>query len=122
MAKQKAKAKEKPKENPKATKARKLDDPLKQYVILDPKTMKTPPGRWLFLPIDTDDMANRMCLSIALASYADALNVLGRKKQAMAVVAVAAEMVTDIKMKHPELFCKKERPNANDTRSCKARS
>ena len=105
-------AKQKAKEKPKAIKARKPDDPLRQYVILDPKTMKTPPGRWLFLPIDTDDMANRMCLSIALASYADALKVFGRKKQAMAVVTVAAEMATDTKTKHPELFCKKEGQDA----------
>lgn len=121
MAKQKAK--QKPKEKPKAAKAakaRKPDDPLKQYVILDPKTMKTPPGRWLFLPIDTDDMANRMCLSIALASYADALKVFGRKKQAMAVVTVAAEMATDTKTKHPELFCKEDQDDAARTGEARA--
>jgi len=38
--------------------------------------------------------------------------VFGRKKQAMAVVTVAAEMATDTKTKHPELFCKKEGQDA----------
>ena len=91
---------------------KKPDDPLKQYVILDPKTMKTPPGRFLFIPLDTDDPANRMCWAIALASYADALKVFGRDKQAFAVVALAAEMANDTKAKHPELFKKPEVKNA----------
>ena len=84
--------------------------------------MKTPPGRFVVIPVDTEDIANRMCWAIGLSAYSDALKLFGRKKQAMAVVTVAAEMATDTKMKHPELFCKKEGPNANDTRSCKARS
>ena len=106
----------------KATK-QKADDPFKQYVILNAATMKTPPGRFLFVPVDTEDTANRMCWAIALGAYADALNVFGRKKHAMKVVQLAAEMANDTKVKHPELFRKvSEGPNANDTRSCKARS
>lgn len=101
----------------------KIDDPFKQYVILDARTMKTPPGRFLFLPVDTEDMANRMCWAIGLAAYADALSVFGRKKHAMNIVQLAAEMANDTKVKHPELFRKvSEGQNANDTRSCKARS
>lgn len=100
-----------------------VDDPLKQYVILDTATMKTPPGRFLFVPVDTEDHTNRMCLSIGLAAYADALKVFGRKRQAMAVVTVAAEMANAVKREHPELFRGKEKPNANNTgRTRKARS
>lgn len=100
-----AMAKKKPAKTTKAVKP-KADDPFKQYVILDAATMKTPPGRFLFVPIDTEDTANRMCWAIALGAYADALNVFGRKKHAMNVVQLAAEMANDTKMKHPELFRK----------------
>lgn len=94
----------------------KYDDPFKQYVILNPETMKTPPGRFLFIPVDTEDIANRMCWAIALGAYADALNVFGRKKHAMKVVQLAAEMANDTKMKHPKLFRKvAEGPNAGKT-------
>jgi hypothetical protein len=100
-----------------------VDDPLRQYVILDAATMKTPPGRFLFVPVDTEDHTNRMCLSIGLAAYADALKVFGRKRQAMAVVTVAAEMANAVKREHPELFRGKEGSNANNTgRTRKARS
>lgn len=84
----------------------KIDDPFRQYVILDAETMKTPPGRFLFVPIDTEDTGNRMCWSIGLAAYADALRCFGRRKQALAVVRLAAEMANDTKMNHPELFRK----------------
>ena len=100
-----------------------VDDPLKQYIILDAATMKTPPGRFLFVPVDTEDHTNRMCLSIGLAAYADALKVFGRKRQAMAVVTVAAEMANAVKREHPELFRGKGKPDANNTgRTRKARS
>lgn len=98
-----------------------VDDPLRQYVILDPATMKTPPGRFLFVPVDTEDHTNRMCLSIGLAAYADALKVFGRKRQAMAVVTVAAEMANAVKREHPELFRKKGGPNAGKRDSGRAR-
>lgn len=101
-------------------KIQKIDDPLKQYVILDPKDMKTPPGRWVFVPVDTEDTANRMCWAIALAAYADALSVFGRKKQAMSVMQLAAEMANDTKIKHPELFIKQEKQDAKGKRSSKA--
>ena len=95
----------------------KIDDPLKQYVILDARTMKTPPGRFIFLPIDTEDVTNRMCLSVGLAAYADALKMFGRKKQAMSVVGVAAEMANDIRLKHPECFQRREKKHAGRTNS-----
>lgn len=82
----------------------KPDDPLKQYVILNAATMKTPPGRFLFVPVDTEDSTNRMCWAIGLAAYADALQMFGRKKEAKSVIAVAAEMATAVKEKHPNLF------------------
>lgn len=93
----------------KAKKAQKqkADDPLKQYVILDAATMKTPPGRFLFVPVDTEDHTNRMCIALGLAAYADALKVFGRKRQAIAVVTVAAEMANAVKRDHPELFRRK---------------
>lgn len=81
----------------------KIDDPLKQYVILT-ANMKTPPGRFLFVPVDTKDLTNKMCLAIGLAAYADALKVFGRKKQAMSVVTVAAEMANSVKRSRPEMF------------------
>lgn len=88
-------------------KKRQVDDPLRQYVILNPATMKTPPGRFLFVPVDTEDHTNRMCLAIGLAAYADALKMFGRKRQAVAVVTVAAEMANAVKREHPELFREK---------------
>jgi len=112
MAKKKAK-------NPKL----KADDPLKQYVILDPSDMKTPPGRFLFVPVDTKDTANRICWAIGIAAYADALKCFGRDKEAVSVVRLAAEMVNDTKMKHPELFNKVAGgPYADNTRSGKPSS
>jgi len=94
----------------------KMDDPFRQYVILNAATMKTPPGRFLFVPVDTEDTANRMCWAIGLAAYADALKVFGRNKYAIKVVELAAEMANDTKMKHPELFTKiAEGPNARKT-------
>jgi hypothetical protein len=86
----------------------KKDDPLKQYIVLDPTTMKTPPGRFIVVPIDTEDVANRMCWAIGLSAYADALKVFGRNKHALSVVGIAAEMATDTKVKHPELFQKEK--------------
>ena len=101
----------------------KADDPLKQYVILDPENMKTPFGRFLFIPIDTKDTANRTCWAIGLAAYADALKCFGRNNEAVSVVRLAAEMVNDIKMKHPELFNKVAGgPYANNKRSGKPSS
>jgi hypothetical protein len=99
-----------------------VDDPLRQYIILDPATMKTPPGRFMFVPIDTEDHANRMCIAIGLAAYADALKVFGRNRQSMAVVSLAAEMANAVKEKHPELFRGKESKNADFGRARKARS
>ena len=94
------------------------DDPFKQYVILSAETMKTPPGRFLFVPVDTQDLVNRMCWAIGLSAYADALKCFGRGKEAISVVQLAAEMANDVKAKHPELF-RKENQNA---KTCKAGS
>lgn len=102
-------------------KKRQVDDPLRQYVILDPATMKTPPGRFMFVPIDTEDHANRMCIAIGLAAYADALKVFGRNRQSMAVVSLAAEIANAVKKKHPELFREKESKNADFGKARKAR-
>lgn len=102
-------------------KKRQVDDPLRQYVILDPATMKTPPGRFMFVPIDTEDHANRMCLAIGLAAYADALRMFGRNRQSMAVVSLAAEMANAVKEKHPELFRGKEAKNADSGGARKTR-
>ena len=98
-----------------------IDDPLKQYIILDSATMKTPPGRFLFVPVDTKDHTNRMCLAIGLAAYADALKMFGRKRQAVAVVTVAAEMANAVKREHPELFREEGGPNAGKRDSGRAR-
>lgn len=119
----KVKRKDMAKKNAEKKKAKpKIDDPLKQYVILNARTMKTPPGRFLFVPVDTEDTANRMCWAIGLAAYADALKVFGRGKYAMKVVELAAEIVNDTKMKHPELFRKvAEGPNAGKTHNRTAR-
>lgn len=103
-------------------KKRQVDDPLRQYVILNPATMKTPPGRFLFVPVDTEDHTNRMCLAIGLAAYADALKVFGRNRQSMAVVNVAAEMANAVKKGHPELFRRKGGRNADSGRARKAHS
>jgi hypothetical protein len=90
------------------TKQGKRDDPLKQYIVLDPATMKMPSGRFVVIPVDTEDITNRMCWAIGLSAYADALEVFGRKKQACLVVELAADMATNAKSQHPELF-RKER-------------
>lgn len=90
--------------------ATKSDDPLKQYIVLDPATMKTPPGRFVVIPADTEDITNRMCWAIGLSAYADALKVFGRNKHAYSVAKLAADMATNAKVQHPELF-RKEKQN-----------
>lgn len=97
--------------------ATKPDDPLKQYIVIDPATMKTPPGRFVVIPAETEDITNRMCWAIGLSAYADALKVFGRNKQAYSVAKLAAEMATNVKIQHPELFRKEKQNVRNEIHS-----